>query len=82
MSNYEVKGADESGQVVVVATVDTATLALVKLRDALATYRRVWVKDASGGDVSLDELLARSGLDHSCGWGERLGWRGHAQDRL
>lgn len=64
MPSYEIKAADESRNVVLIATVDTATRALTKLRDANERYRRVWVIDDQGVELSGDQLLARS-------WNER-----------
>ena len=64
MPSYEIKAADESRNVVLIATVDTATRALTKLRDANEQYRRVWVIDDQGVELSGDQLLARS-------WNER-----------
>ena len=45
---------------IVVATVDTATAALTKPRDAQGIYQRAWGVDDSGQDVSGDELFRRS----------------------
>jgi hypothetical protein len=59
MPSYEVKGVND-GEIVVVATVDTATDALTKCSDAEQVYRRVWVTDETGKDVSVEQLLARS----------------------
>lgn len=65
MRIYEIRAA-KGGQVVSVATVDSATAALMKLSDAQHHYQRVWVVDEKRADVSKDLLLARS-------WEERNG---------
>lgn len=49
--------AVEDGQRVNLATSDTARLALKRFRDALAHYRRVWVTDHDGADVSEADLV-------------------------
>jgi len=40
---YEIKAVDHSKAVVLIATTDTASAALMKFLDALPSYRRVWV---------------------------------------
>ena len=58
--SYEVKAVADSGEVLTLATVDTASAALLKLRDERARYRRVWVCDETGTEFPQEELLARS----------------------
>ena len=60
MPVYEVKAVGHDRAVVIIGTTDTATAALIKFRDALPSYRRVWVSDESGADVSQEELIVRS----------------------
>jgi hypothetical protein len=57
---YEVRAVDETGQVVSIATTDKASDALTKIRDSVASYRRIWVQDETGGDMSIQRLLARA----------------------
>ena len=64
MPSYEVKAVDEGSKIVVIATTDAASAALIKFRDAGNGYRRVWVTDA-GSDVPADELLVRSSNERS-----------------
>lgn len=59
MSSYDVKGVAGLSTVVVIASTDTATAALIKYRDAITQYRRVWVTDETGFDIGVVELLAR-----------------------
>jgi hypothetical protein len=61
---YEVQGVTDTGETISIATTDTASDALTKLRDAVTRYRRVWVVDESGADVSIDDLLARTNEEH------------------
>ena len=63
MPVYEIRAIDQDRNVTVVATTDMATAALVKFRDALPRYRRTWVSDESGSDVSHEELMARSNCE-------------------
>ena len=55
MPSYQVS-AVSGGQAVDLCTCDTAALALLKYRDALGSHRRVGVTDASGNDISEEEL--------------------------
>jgi hypothetical protein len=64
LPSYEVNAVDEGSKIVVIATTDTASAALIKFRDARNGYRRVWVTDA-GSDVPADELLVRSSNERS-----------------
>ena len=60
MRVYEVKGVDETGNVVTIATADTATDALVRIEVSRGAYRRIWVQDETGSDIDILELIARS----------------------
>ena len=66
MSAYVVNGAVD-GSSIVVGTADTATIALTKMRLALASYTRVWVTDEEGSDVCRSELLLRIGREQARG---------------
>lgn len=68
MPSYEMKAVDEDSKIVVVATTDTASAALIKFRDARNCYRRVWVTDETGSDVPADELLFRSFGERNSSW--------------
>ncbi len=57
MAIYSIKGVDEGERVVDVAAADTAKLAVTKFIDALEQYRRAWVSDQTGADVSMDDLV-------------------------
>jgi hypothetical protein len=60
LPTYEVKAVDEAGKQAVLGTVDSATAAMIKSRDARQDYRRVWVTDDTGHEVSAADLLIRS----------------------
>jgi len=62
---YEIKAVDHSKAVVLIATTDTASAALMKFLDALPSYRRVWVSDEAGADVSQEELVVRAAHEES-----------------
>lgn len=64
MPSYEIKAVSDTQVVTVVATVDTASAAIIKLRDALEVYRRAWAIDDAGRELRDDELLMLS-------WDER-----------
>ena len=64
MPSYEIKAVGDTHVVTVVATVDTATAAIIKLRDALEVYRRAWAIEDTGRELRDDELLMLS-------WDER-----------
>lgn len=64
MRKYEIRAVN-GGEVVNIATADTASEALIKVIDARAQYRRAWVKDETGRDVSLSELSARADDEHN-----------------
>jgi hypothetical protein len=57
---YEIRAIDNAGGTFIVATVDTATAALMKNRDANRAHRRAWVVDDNNQEISGDELLRRS----------------------
>lgn len=65
MPVYEIKAVDHSKAVVLIATTDTASAALMKFLDALPSYRRVWVSDEAGADVSQEELVVRAAQEES-----------------
>jgi len=56
MRAFEIAATDAQSRVVTLLTTDTATEALEKLKDALTLYRRAWVVDEVGADVSIDRL--------------------------
>ena len=56
MRAFELAAIDADGQVVTLFTTDTATEALDKFKEAHTGYRRAWVVDELGADVSIDRL--------------------------
>jgi hypothetical protein len=52
------RGSIEGASVIVVATTDTASEALIKVIDARSQYRRAWVTDERGRDADLPQLNA------------------------
>ena len=56
MHSYQVSAVGDDG-VTMLATTDTATQALEKFKAAIKDYRRAWVTDDTGADVSMKELI-------------------------
>jgi hypothetical protein len=57
MHVYRIKAVGNEGRPIVLGTVDTATQALAKIRDALGDYPRAWVTDQEDLDVTWADLM-------------------------
>ncbi len=64
MQVYSVNAAFD-GSAVVLTTVDTATMALARVRLAMEQYARVWVTDDVGEHVNLHEIHRLADLERS-----------------
>jgi hypothetical protein len=53
---YLVKAA-ANGDIVDIATADSAKLAMIRYLDAVDQYDRAWVSDDSGKDILIDDLV-------------------------
>ena len=60
MRVYQVSALNDEGAVVVFATTDTASLAIIRLQEARARHLRAWVSDETGNDISIPDLIARA----------------------
>lgn len=57
---YRLKAAGRDGRPVVVGVSETASQALIRVRDLLGEYPRGWVTDEFDIDISLPELMRRA----------------------
>jgi hypothetical protein len=57
MRVYRLNAVGRDGRVIVLATADTATKALLHLKAALTDHPRAWVTDERDQDVSIAELM-------------------------
>ena len=60
MTAYQIYSVGRDGRSVALATADTATLALARLRDAFNEHPRAWATDHSDEDVGVEELMRRA----------------------
>ena len=63
MPAYEIKAVKDGPDILLIAAADSAQSALTKYRDAFGKYRRVWVTDERGEDVTFAELSGRATTD-------------------
>lgn len=61
MQVYQVAALESTGKVIRVATADTASQAVSKLKDALEHYSNAWATNDVGDDLSLAELAELAG---------------------
>jgi len=57
---YEINAAQDGPRVLHIATTETASAALASYRAVFGNYRRVWVNDETGVDLTFAELFARA----------------------
>ena len=57
---YQIHAVGDDGQVLALATADTATLALAGLMSANQDYTRAWVVDEFNVDVTPEDLMQRA----------------------
>jgi hypothetical protein len=57
---YRLNAVGKDGRAIVVGVSETASQALIKIRDMLAEYPRAWITDECDTDVSFPELMRRA----------------------
>jgi hypothetical protein len=62
---YRLNAVGKDGRSVVLGVSDTASRAVVKIRDMLAEYPRAWITDEFDVDISLPELMRRAEEEES-----------------
>jgi len=54
---YRIHAVGTDGQRIVLGTADTAVQALIKMRNAIGEYPRIWITHENDLDVSPSDLL-------------------------